>query len=155
MKHSIFCFETPANSVILTLSEDNLVLSALLFILKKSMPLYIAHISSLGWFFTCLHLLLLEKVGCVVRQDTLKHVSNSACVGRAHLLPELERTHLAWSSGFGNPQMSVCVTWITAVHGRECAVHGAPSPQTRHGAESTQCLLGKTQFFSLISQDVL
>lgn len=37
-------------TLILAFSDDSLVLSALLFILKKSMPQYIAHIYSLGWF---------------------------------------------------------------------------------------------------------
>lgn len=35
-------------TLILAFSDDSLVLSALLFILKKSMPQYIAHIYSLG-----------------------------------------------------------------------------------------------------------
>lgn len=46
-----------------------------------------------------------------------------------------------------------CVSlWLWQSHGRECAVHAAPSPWAGHGAESAQCLLGKTQFFSLSRQ---
>lgn len=140
-------------TLILTLSDDSLFLSALLFLFKKSMPQYIAHIPSLGWCFASLHQLLLEKVGCVVGQDTLKHVSNSACAGRAHLLPELGGLILHEALVLAACRCQCVSFWLRQPHGRECAVHGAPSPWAGDGVESTQCLLGKTQFFSFFSQD--
>lgn len=50
----------------------------------------------------------------MVGQDTLKHVSNSGCVGRAHLLPQLGGL-IVHEAGFGSLQTSVCVTVIVAV----------------------------------------
>lgn len=125
-----------------------------MFILKKYMPLDVAQTSSLGWFFASFHLLLLKKVGCVVGQDSLKHVSNSACVGRAHLLPELGGLILHEAQGLAAYRCQCVSFWLRQSHGREGAVHGAPSsPEAGDGVESTQCLLGETQFFSFISQD--